>query len=68
METAGFCMIDSWESDPLDTMVKGYLEAGRFSKEIIVSQIFTNFILVGSTMGLVSHYYMLLNTKTVEQL
>jgi hypothetical protein len=69
METAGFCMID-WVmgNQTLDTHGQRLPWSGsRFSKEIIVSQIFTNFVLVGSSDG-VSHYYMLLNTKTVEQL
>jgi hypothetical protein len=67
METAGFCMIDWVMKSDWWYGQKATWSGSRFSKRNYF-QIFTNFILVGSSDGVVSHYYMLLNTKTVEQL
>jgi pimeloyl-ACP methyl ester carboxylesterase len=55
METAGFLYdrLGHGKSDSLDIQwSKGYLEAeADFLREIIVSQVFTNFVLVGSSDG-----------------
>jgi pimeloyl-ACP methyl ester carboxylesterase len=52
METAGFCMIDWVMGNQTGYQwSKATLKEADFLREIIVSQIFTNFVLVGSSDG-----------------